>query len=53
MSKITKSFNVYGMHCKSCESSINHELENLDGILNVIANHNKSNVIVTYENSLC
>ncbi|WP_052356892.1 urease accessory protein UreH domain-containing protein [[Clostridium] dakarense] len=53
MSKITKSFNVYGMHCKSCESSIQHELRNLDGILSIIANHNKSNVTVTYESSLC
>ena len=50
MSKITKSFDVYGMYCKSCETSIEEELKSLKGVFSVQANHNESNVIIVYEN---
>ncbi len=53
MSKITKFFDVYGMKCHSCESAVEHEINQLDGILNVNADHENSIVIVTYENELC
>ena len=53
MSKITKSFDVYGMHCKSCESAIEEEVNDLNGVLSVKADHNQSNVIIMYENELC
>ena len=52
MSKITKSFDVYGMHCKSCETAIEEEIKSLNGIFNVKASHNKSNVITVYENEI-
>ena len=52
MSKITKSFDVYGMHCKSCETAIEEEIKSLNGIFNVQASHNKSNVITVYENEI-
>ena len=52
MSKITKSFDVYGMHCKSCETAIEEEIKSLNGIFNVKASHNKSNVITMYENEI-
>lgn len=53
MSKITKSFDVYGMHCVSCESTIELEIADLKGILSVRANYKNSNVIIIYENELC
>lgn len=53
MSKITKSFDVYGMHCKSCESAIEEEVKYLYGVLSVSANHNESNVTITYESKIC
>ncbi|MCU9813120.1 heavy-metal-associated domain-containing protein [Paraclostridium sp. AKS81] len=53
MSKITKSFDVYGMHCKSCETAIEEEIKNLNGVVSVDANHNKSNVLIVYDNDIC
>lgn len=53
LGKVTKSFDVYGMHCKSCESAIEEEVKDLNGILSVGANYNESNVIIMYENELC
>lgn len=53
MSKITKSFDVYGMHCRSCESAIELEVKDLKGVSSVRANHKDSNVIVMYESELC
>ena len=32
MSKITKFFDVYGMKCHSCESTVEHEINKLSGI---------------------
>lgn len=53
MSKITKSFDVYGMHCKSCESAIEFEVKELKGVFNVSANHKKSNATIMYDNEIC
>lgn len=50
MSKITKSLDVYGMHCKSCETTIEEEIKSLNGVVYVKSNHNKSNLIITYAN---
>src|SRR5699024_6637241 len=40
------------MHCKSCETAIEEEIKSLNGIFNVQASHNKSNVITVYENEI-
>ncbi|MBN9646732.1 sulfite exporter TauE/SafE family protein [Terrisporobacter glycolicus] len=53
MSKITKFFHVYGMKCHSCEVAVEEEINKLQGIVNIDADHNNSMVIVTYENALC
>lgn len=53
MSKITKFLHVYGMKCHSCEVAVEEEINKLQGIVNVEADHNNSMVIVTYENELC
>ncbi|MEG0842863.1 MAG: sulfite exporter TauE/SafE family protein [Romboutsia sp.] len=52
MSKITKSFDVYSMHCKSCETAIEEEIKSLNGIFSIKANHNESNVITIYESEI-
>lgn len=53
MSKITKFFDVYGMKCHSCESTVEHEISKLPGITSVGADYENSMVIVTYDNKLC
>lgn len=53
MSKITKFFDVYGMKCNSCESTVEHEINQLSGISSIQADHENSMVIVTYDNELC
>lgn len=53
MSKITKFFDVYGMKCHSCEVAVEKEINKLQGIINIDADHNNSMVIVTYESELC
>lgn len=53
MSKITKFFDVYGMKCHSCEAVVEEEINKLQGIININADHKNSMVIVTYENELC
>ena len=53
MSKITKFFDVYGMKCHSCELSVEREINKLDGISNVSADHVNSMVIVTYDDDFC
>ncbi|MPM53953.1 hypothetical protein SDC9_100725 [bioreactor metagenome] len=53
MSKITKFFHVYGMKCHSCEVAVEEEINKLQGIINIKADHDNSMVIVTYENGLC
>lgn len=53
MSKITKFFDVYGMKCHSCEIAVEKEINKLEGIINIEADHNNSMVIVTYENEIC
>ena len=49
MSKITKFFDVYGMKCHSCEAVVEEEINKLQGIININADHKNSMVIVTYE----
>ncbi|MGL5348727.1 MAG: sulfite exporter TauE/SafE family protein [Peptostreptococcaceae bacterium] len=49
MNQITKSFDVYGMHCKSCEANIEYELNSLKGVFSVKASYTQSNVIIIYE----
>lgn len=53
MNKITKILNVYGMHCNSCEKSIENEIKNLNGIISVHASHSSSKVKVVYDKELC
>lgn len=53
MSKITKFFDVYGMKCHSCESAVEDEINKIQGITNVSADHKNSMVIVTYDSSFC
>lgn len=53
MSKITKSFDVYGMHCKSCEGAIEEEINSLDGVFTTKSNHNTCDVIVIYDDEIC
>lgn len=53
MSKITKFFDVYGMKCHSCEIAVEKEINKLQGIINIKADHANSMVIVTYESELC
>lgn len=50
MSKISKSFDVYGMHCKSCEGTVEEEVKSLIGVLSVRADYNKSNILIVYDN---
>ncbi|RDY29231.1 heavy metal transport/detoxification protein [Romboutsia weinsteinii] len=53
MSKITKSFDVFSMHCRSCETLIEDEIKELEGVHSVKATYNNSKVAVVYENGLC
>ncbi len=48
MSKITKFFDVYGMKCHSCEEVVEEEINKLQGIININADHKNSMVIVTF-----
>lgn len=53
MSKITKFFDVYGMKCHSCEVAVENEINKLNGIFSVDADHNNSMVIITFDNTKC
>lgn len=37
---------VEGMHCGGCESRIQNSISEIDGVENVVANHNDGNVKV-------
>ncbi|MDZ4910498.1 heavy metal transport/detoxification protein, partial [Clostridium perfringens] len=39
--------------CDSCEVAVEEEINKLQGIINIEADHNNVMVIVTYENELC
>lgn len=53
LSNIKKSFDVYGMHCKSCETIISDEINDLPGIISVDPSYTKSIVTIFYNNELC
>ena len=38
---------VEGMHCGGCESRIQNSISEIDGVENVVANHNDGNVKIT------
>ena len=42
-------YNIKGMTCAGCEVHIESEVNKLDGIIEVIANHEKGNTIVKYD----
>lgn len=44
MNEIT--LNVQGMHCEGCERRINNVLSEIDGVDEVIADHNKGTVTI-------
>lgn len=53
MNKRKIIFDVYDMHCKSCERSIEEEIKSLEGILSCKASKKKGSVSVTYDSELC
>ena len=38
--------NVQGMHCEGCERRVNNALSEIDGVDEVIADHNKGTVTI-------
>ncbi|HRJ85223.1 MAG TPA: heavy-metal-associated domain-containing protein [Ignavibacteria bacterium] len=40
---------TYGMHCSGCEETLNTELQKLDGVKSVKADHVKKTVTVKYD----
>ena len=38
--------NVQAMHCEGCERRVNNALSQIDGVDEVIANHNKGTVTI-------
>ena len=46
-----KELNVNGMTCHSCEMMIKEELEELDGVISVLASSKDNKVIVDYNES--
>jgi hypothetical protein len=52
MQKITHTFYVHGMHCKSCSLVIERELSDLSYVNSVIINLNKHTVTVTGDSCL-
>ena len=43
---------VKGMVCNGCENRIKNALENMEGIENIVANHNTGIVTVTSNNNV-
>jgi len=43
------AYNIKGMTCTGCEVHIESEVNKLDGIIEVKANHEKANTLVTYD----
>lgn len=43
------SYNVKGMHCKSCEVLIKDDLEDMEGVQKVEVSHEKGYVKVTFD----
>ena len=44
--------NVEGMHCKSCETLIKEDLEEIDNIQNVKADNSTGKVSIEYDGTL-
>ncbi len=40
---------VQGMHCKSCEIILKEEIEEIEGVELVHANHNENNIEIDYK----
>ncbi len=47
--KMKKTFKVEGMMCPHCEARVTEKLMELDGVSNVVANHQEKTVVVTLE----
>jgi len=52
MVKVTGTFEVKGMHCKSCIMLIEDSVSELKGVLSVKASLSKNKVIVNYDDSM-
>ncbi len=48
----TTTFDVKGMHCKSCEMLIKESLEDMPGIKRAEASHSKGKVKVEYDENI-
>ena len=44
--------NVEGMHCGGCETRIQNAVKNIEGVENVIANHNDGTVKITLNTNI-
>jgi copper ion binding protein len=47
----TVNFDVKGMTCASCEQHVTHAVNELDGIVNIVASFEKANAKVEFDNS--
>lgn len=47
----TVEFSIIGMTCASCEEHVNHEVNKLSGIIELIASYENGNAIVEFDNS--
>lgn len=52
MSKQTATFQICGMHCRSCEMLIEEELMQLNGVKKVLVNQQKGTAVVIYKGEL-
>ena len=43
---------VKGMHCEGCENRIKNSLSTIDGVVEVIANHNNGTVVIKANKSI-
>ena len=47
----TANFDIKGMTCASCEQHVTHAVNELEGILNVVASFDNANATVEFDNS--
>jgi P-type Cu+ transporter len=50
---IKKSFPINGMHCASCVNVIEHSLQKVQGVKNVVVNLATEKATVTYDKNIC